>query len=635
MRNIFQARTLGLSLLALATTSVAADPPDPAAVLPVLRRVADWQIANPGRHATTDWTQGAMFTGLMALADLTGESKYRDALVQIAETNAWKPGRRRYHADDHVVGQTYLELYRDAQDPKMLGPIRDQFDAILASPATNAFGSGKKVGDRWWWCDALFMAPPALARLAYVTGEPKYLEFMNREWWDTTAYLYDQEEHLYFRDDRYFTQREANGRKIFWSRGNGWVMGGTVRVLQYLPLKHPDRPKYLQLFKDMAEAVRKAQQADGLWRASLLDPDAFPAKETSGSGFFTYALAWGINEGQLDRAAYEPVVRKAWAALVECVNPDGKLTHVQPIGADPKKFDPGHTDVYGVGAFLLAGTEMYRLDGGRPLPRAFARFVPERSDDFAWENDLVAFRAYGPALRPGAEDSGVDCWLKRVAHPVINRWYLGNYLGRSYHEDHGEGFDPYHVGRSRGVGGTALWVDGKLVISDTFRTWKVLANDPKEAVFELTYQYTLGGRTIDETRRFTIRPGEQLYRCEARFSEKGAPLKDLEVAIGVTTHDGKAAATLAKDRGWVACWEDVPKAGPLGTAAALAPGRITEVREVKSDKPDESHALLLARTDAEGRVAFAAGFAWARAGAIRTPEAWAAYLDEFVRTNLK
>lgn len=635
MRNIFQARTLGLSLLALATTSVAADPPDPAAVLPVLRRVADWQIANPGRHATTDWTQGAMFTGLMALADLTGESKYRDALVQIAETNAWKPGRRRYHADDHVVGQTYLELYRDAQDPKMLGPIRDQFDAILASPATNAFGSGKKVGDRWWWCDALFMAPPALARLAYVTGEPKYLEFMNREWWDTTAYLYDQEEHLYFRDDRYFTQREANGRKIFWSRGNGWVMGGTVRVLQYLPLKHPDRPKYLQLFKDMAEAVRKAQQADGLWRASLLDPDAFPAKETSGSGFFTYALAWGINEGHLDRAAYEPVVRKAWAPLVECVNPDGKLTHVQPIGADPKKFDPGHTDVYGVGAFLLAGTEMYRLDGGRPLPRAFARFVPERSDDFAWENDLVAFRAYGPALRPGAEDSGVDCWLKRVAHPVINRWYLGNYLGRSYHEDHGEGFDPYHVGRSRGVGGTALWVDGKLVISDTFRTWKVLANDPKEAVFELTYQYTLGGRTIDETRRFTIRPGEQLYRCEARFSEKGAPLKDLEVAIGVTTHDGKAAATLAKDKGWVACWEDVPKAGPLGTAAALAPGRITEVREVKSDKPDESHALLLARTDAEGRVAFAAGFAWARAGAIRTPEAWTAYLDEFVRTNLK
>lgn len=635
MRNIFQARTLGLSLLALATTSVAADPPDPAAVLPVLRRVADWQIANPGRHATTDWTQGAMFTGLMALADLTGESKYRDALVQIAETNAWKPGRRRYHADDHVVGQTYLELYRDAQDPKMLGPIRDQFDAILASPPTNAFGSGKKVGDRWWWCDALFMAPPALARLAYVTGEPKYLEFMNREWWDTTAYLYDKEEHLYFRDDRYFTQREANGRKIFWSRGNGWVMGGTVRVLQYLPLKHPDRPKYLQLFKDMAEAVRKAQQADGLWRASLLDPDAFPAKETSGSGFFTYALAWGINEGHLDRAAYEPVVRKAWAALVACVNPDGKLTHVQPIGADPKKFDPGHTDVYGVGAFLLAGTEMYRLDGGRPLPRAFARFVPERSDDFAWENDLVAFRAYGPALRPGAEDSGVDCWLKRVAHPVINRWYLGNYLGRSYHEDHGEGFDPYHVGRSRGVGGTALWVDGKLVISDTFRTWKVLANEPKEAVFELTYQYTLGGRTIDETRRFTIRPGEQLYRCEARFSEKGAPLKDLDVAIGVTTHDGKAAATLAKDKGWVACWEDDPKAGPLGTAAVVTPGRIVEVREVKSAKPDESHALILARTDAEGRVAFAAGFAWARAGAIRTPEAWAAYLDEFVRANLK
>ena len=118
-------------------------------------------------------------------------------------------------------------------------------------------------------------------------------------------------------------------------------MAGLVRMLQYLPMNHPDRPRFEQLFKDMAEKILTCQQPDGLWRASLLDPASYPAKETSGSGFFTYALAWGVNQGLLDRAKFEPAVRKAWTALVGCVDADGKLTHVQPVGADPKKFDAG------------------------------------------------------------------------------------------------------------------------------------------------------------------------------------------------------------------------------------------------------------------------------------------------------
>ena len=152
-------------------------------------------------------------------------------------------------------------------------------------------------------------------------------------WWRTTDYLYDKDEHLFFRDSTYFNKTEANGKKVFWGRGNGWVMGGLVRVLQYLPMNHPDRPRFEQLFKDMAAKILTCQQPDGLWRASLLDPDSYPLKETSGSGFFTYALAWGVNQGLLDRAKFEPAVRKAWAALVGCVDADGKLTHVQPVGS--------------------------------------------------------------------------------------------------------------------------------------------------------------------------------------------------------------------------------------------------------------------------------------------------------------
>ena len=138
-------------------------------------------------------------------------------------------------------------------------------------------------------------------------------------------------------------------------------MGGLVRVLQYLPMNHSDRPRFEQLFKDMAGKIVTCQQPDGLWRASLLDPAGYPLKETSGSGFFTYALAWGVNQGLLDRATFEPAIQKAWAALVGCADADGKLTHVQPVGSDPKNFAEDSTAPYGVGAFLLAGSEVYRM----------------------------------------------------------------------------------------------------------------------------------------------------------------------------------------------------------------------------------------------------------------------------------
>ena len=184
---------------------------------------------------------------------------------------------------------------------------------------------------------------------------------MDREWKATSDKLYDPAERLYFRDSTYFEKREANGKKVFWSRGNGWVLAGLARVLEVMPLDYPQRKFYEQQFKEMAARIAGLQPADGLWRPSLLDPESYPLPETSGSGFFTFGIAWGINHGLLPRAQFEPVVCKGWNALVQSVTPEGKLEHVQPVGSDPKKFDPSHSDVYGVGAFLLAGSEMYRL----------------------------------------------------------------------------------------------------------------------------------------------------------------------------------------------------------------------------------------------------------------------------------
>ncbi|MGO4377080.1 glycoside hydrolase family 88 protein [Pseudoduganella sp. RAF19] len=367
----------------------------PKAVLSVMERAADWQLANPSKHRPDDWTQAVGYNGMMALAGISGDRKYRDAMVQMGEKNGWKLGSNHYHADDHIVGQTYAELYLQLREPKMIAPMRAHMDDILANRRSGPLDFTVKGNqERWSWCDALYMGPPTWLRLWAVTGDLRYLDFAVSEWWVTSDYLYDKDEHLYFRDSTYFDKREANGKKVYWGRGNGWVMGGLVRMLQYLPASHPARASFEQQYRDMAEKILTLQQDDGLWRASLLDPSSYPMKESSGSGLYTYALAWGVNQGMLDAQRFGPAVRKAWQALVANVNADGKLTHVQPIGAAPKTFDNELTEVYGVGAFLLAGSEMYRM---AVMAQAKPQVVTIRNPSDVLRGDELAEVALGSA----------------------------------------------------------------------------------------------------------------------------------------------------------------------------------------------------------------------------------------------
>lgn len=330
----------------------------------VMTRAAMWQLANP-KHDLWDWTNGAFYAGISAAYKTTNNKKLLNAMVEMGEKNHWKPGPRLLHADDHVIGQTYTDLYHIKKEKKMIDPFIEQMDLFLVTP----YQPKSIEVITWWWCDALFMAPPALVKLSLVTGDPKYMEKSDILYNECYNLLYDKEEHLFARDLNYVIKgdssdrREINGEKIFWSRGNGWVMGGLTMLLRDLPKDYKVRPFYEKLFREMAERVAGLQQEDGLWRASLLDPASYPGGEASGSGFYTFALAWGINNNLLNREKYLPVVQKAWTGLNSLIQSDGHVGWCQPIGADPRKnFTAESWEVYGTGAFLLAGSEVIKLE---------------------------------------------------------------------------------------------------------------------------------------------------------------------------------------------------------------------------------------------------------------------------------
>jgi rhamnogalacturonyl hydrolase YesR len=317
--------------------------------------VADWQLSRMPANAQFDWTWAALYDGFMAVPKKVAGDKYRQAMLEIAEQLKWLPGPRVMHADDQAVGQMYMEQFFLHKDPKRIEAMRARLDTEIAAPDPT-----DPKRPLWWWCDALFMVPPVYADMAAATDDNKYLTFMDHEWDITAALLYDPTKHLYFRDASYLDKHEKNGEPLFWSRGNGWVMGGIVRVLQKLPADSPLRPKYVALLKEMAAEMLTIQGKDGLWRPGLLDADAYLLPEISGSAFVTYALAYGVNERILDRATYWPAVEKAWAGMLTHVFADGRLGSIQPVGAEPGAYTETSSYVYGVGAYLLAGSEIYR-----------------------------------------------------------------------------------------------------------------------------------------------------------------------------------------------------------------------------------------------------------------------------------
>lgn len=318
-------------------------------------------------RASNIWTRGVYYEGLMALYAIDARPEYIDYATRWAEFHKWdlRDGNTfTRNADNQCAGQTYIDLYLMDRKPYKIEKIKASIDSMMRTD---------KIDD-WNWIDALQMAMPVFAQLGVIYKDPAYWERMHAMYMYTRNNhgdkgLYNPKDKLWWRDkDFHPPYKEPNGEDCYWSRGNGWVVGALVRVLDILPQDAPHRKQYEDDFKAMIEALVPIQRKDGFWNVSLHDPNHYGGKETTGTSLFVYGMAWGINNGYLSEKKYRPIVTKAWNAMVkDAVHSNGFLGFVQGTGKEPKDGQPvTYTSVpnfedYGLGCFLLAGTEVYQL----------------------------------------------------------------------------------------------------------------------------------------------------------------------------------------------------------------------------------------------------------------------------------
>jgi len=261
----------------------------------------------------------------------------------------------------------------------------------------------------------------------------------------------------------------------------------------------------------------------------------------------------------------------------------------------------------------------------------YSRFVPERTDDYAWENDKVAFRVYGPTAQKMKEDgveggtlsSGVDCWLKRVEYPIINKWYK-KYADKTgtYHEDTGEGLDNYHVGTSSGCGGIAIKTDSSYAISKNYINYKTITTGPIRTQFSLEYAtWNANGRSIKESRIITLDKGNNLSKFKIYLGGTKT------VSIGLTLHKNDGIITKNKEDGWISYWETLDDS-ELGTSVVISPKSIVGFDTYISTKDDVKNQYIEVNVS-NNKVTYYTGFGWKKSRQFQSNKEWSTYLTNF------
>lgn len=311
------------------------------------------------------WTRGVYYEGLMVLYKIKPDTLFLNYAIRWGEAHKWdlRDGVTTRNADNQCCGQTYIDLYLIAPQPERIEKIKASVDSMMKT---------NKIDD-WSWIDALQMAMPVFAQLGTIYKENRYFGRMYEMYmFSKTKHggngLYNPKDKLWWRDKDFVPPyKEPNGEDCYWSRGNGWVVAALVKVLDIMPKNAPYRKEYQKTLLDMIKALVPVQREDGLWNVSLHDPNHFGGKELTGTALFVYGMAWGVNNGLLSAKKYKPIIARAWNAMADCVHADGMLGWVQGTGKEPKDGQPLAYDKipdfedYGLGCFLLAGSEVYKI----------------------------------------------------------------------------------------------------------------------------------------------------------------------------------------------------------------------------------------------------------------------------------
>lgn len=359
-----KANTILTLFMSITLSSFAQKLPNDREIIKQMRVVADYQLAQKWSQAKhrngklimspITWEAGAFFPGILEIYRVTKDRKYLNAVKDIAKYNNYNRGPELRNADDQAILQSYLELYEYDKNEIYLNVAKATLDSIMEKPKNGAL--------EYSWSDLLFMGPPIWTQFAKISKEVKYLDFQDKIYWEAVENLQDKDYYLFYRDNRFKTMKNELGKPIFWSRGNGWVIGGLARMLDNMPKKYRSRNKYENLMRELAVALKMQQQADGFWKSDLLNPKKYPMGETSGTAFFCYGIAWGINNGVLDKQTFLPVVEKSWVALTSAIHPNGRLGWVQPGGDRPNLSTSDMSNWYATGAYLMAGRQVLLLN---------------------------------------------------------------------------------------------------------------------------------------------------------------------------------------------------------------------------------------------------------------------------------
>ena len=367
----------------------------PEGIEELVKKVNTYTQENPFTKTDRNWIRATYYTGVLGAYEATGDASYLKQTIAWAEKHKWQVGTEVSGSNRLFCAMTWAQLNLIDPDPKKIEPtLKWLATESLYSPggAKVWYGHAPSPHDSPLYSDSLYGAP-VFTMLYKATGDQKYLDIMNDFFWNVTDTILDKDEDLYYRDPSYIGLKSPNGKKLLWSRGNGWVFAAFPRILKYLPKDDPYYGRYVNLYKRMAKSLAARQHDDGLWRSNLGDAEHYLMPESSGTSFFTYGFAWGVNQGILDKDVYLPVVIKGWDGLVRSVHPNGKLGWVQPVDAQPRPSLPVTTHEYAAGLFLLAGSEVLKLSQtGIVTPDIAKQCLVEETSilpQFALKNDRL------------------------------------------------------------------------------------------------------------------------------------------------------------------------------------------------------------------------------------------------------